>query len=160
MASAVKVTVKDHGAKRAQALLKQQRHRLRVGILETEASQPHPSRPGTTVGQVAAWMEYGTEEYGHTTPRRSWLFDWKDENIDVIVKQLAAATMRVIFANEDEKWALSKLGTIYRRQIEERIRYANVFASNAPSTIKKKGFDLPLIDTETFIEAIRWEVVK
>ncbi len=153
----VKVTVVDNGAKRAQALLKKKRKVLRVGILEREANQQHPTGDGVTIGDVAVWNEYGTD----TAPARSWLFNWLDENLQDIYKQLTADTMRVVFGKppEDEATALGKRGSVYRQQIEDRIRYANVFASNAPSTVRKKGFDLPLIDSETFIEAIRWEVV-
>lgn len=155
----VKIKVDERRWVKAKRLARQKRKELRIGVLEAEAKQPHPSREGVTVGEVAAWMEYGTTGKP-PTPARSWLFDWLDENIDVIVKQLAADTFRVVLGKppEDEATALGKRGSVYRQQIEDRIRYANAFDSNAPLTIKKKGFDLPLIDTETFIEAIRWEV--
>jgi hypothetical protein len=154
----VKVTVKDHGFNRAKTLLRQPRKVLSVGVHPSEALQPHPSKAGVTVGDVAVWMEYGTDD-GHV-PARSWLFDWVDQEADVISRQLATDTMRVLFGQppEDEAVALGKRGTVYRRQIIDRIRYENPFVSNAPATIKKKGFDLPLIDSETFIESIRWEV--
>lgn len=157
----VKIRVEDKGAKRAQKLLAQPRKTLRVGILPAQASMPHPSRSGVTVGEVAAWMEYGVPmDIGSHSPARSWLRDWLDENIDTIYKNLETDTLRVVFGKppEDEAIALGKRGTIYRQQIEDRIRYANVFVGNAPGTVKKKGFDLPLIDTETFIESIRWDV--
>ena len=158
MTNRVKVTVKDNGFNRAKALLRQPRKVLSLGVHPTEAAQPHPSKAGVTVGDVAVWMEYGTDDM--RVPARSWLFDWVDQEADVISRQLATDTMRVLFGQppEDEAVALGKRGTVYRRQIIDRIRYENPFVSNAPATIKKKGFDLPLIDSETFIESIRWEV--
>jgi hypothetical protein len=156
--NAVKVTTIDHGLKRARQLLKQPRKILRIGVLESEAAQPHPSRDGVTIGQVARWQEYGAGMGPGATPARSWLWGWFWEHYDLIYRQLAADTYRVIFAGENEALALMKRGGVYRDQIEDRIRYENVFASNAPSTIKKKGFDLPLIDTETFVESIQYEV--
>jgi len=156
--SRIKVTVKDNGFNRAQALLRKERKVLSLGVHPTEAAQPHPSRPGVSVGDVAVWMEYGTDD-GHV-PARSWLRDWVDGEADVISRQLAADTMRVLFGKppEDEATALGKRGTVYRRQIIDRIRYENVLDRNEPATVATKGFDLPLIDSETFIESIRWEV--
>ena len=158
MTSRVKVTVKDNGFNRAVAMLKKPRMVLSLGVHPAEAAQPHPSKPGVTVGDVAVWMEYGTDD--KRVPARSWLFDWVDQEADVISRQLATDTVRVLFGKppESEGAALAKRGTIYRRQIVDRIRYENVFRRNADSTVKKKGFDLPLIDSETFIESIRWEV--
>jgi hypothetical protein len=134
--------------------------KLRVGILDAEAKQKHPSRPGVTIGQIAVAHEYGQPWRKPPTPRRSWLFDWFDENVDIIVKQLGADTHRVVMAGENEWLALSKRGSVYRQQIVDRIRYANPFKGNAAATIRSKGFDLPLIDSEEFIEAIRWEAVR
>ena len=156
MTRAVKVTVKDNGFNRAVVMLKKPRKVLSLGVHPAEAAQTYPGRPDVDVGDTAAMLEYGTE----TAPARSWLFGWLAEEIDVIVRQLAADTWRVIFGKppESEGAALAKRGTVYRRQIIDRVRYANVFVGNAPSTIKKKGFDLPGIDSELFIESIRWEV--
>lgn len=154
----VKVTVKDRGAKRAEALLRQPRKMLRIGVLEAEAAQPHPTRYGRTTGQVAVWAEYGTRD-GHVPPRR-WLFGWLDLHIEEITQQLATDTMRVIFSNESEKSALEKRGTVYRRQIIDRIEFSNDIPKIEASTIRRKGgLDTPLIDTEWFIDRIRYEVV-
>ena len=156
-----RVRVEDHGAKRAQRIAKQPRLKLRIGILEAEAARQHPyARSGITIGNIAFWSEYGQPYRDPPVPRRSWLFGWLDEEIDTIVKQLGADTQRVLFGGADERVALSQRGSVYRQQIEDRIRYANPFASNRPSTIRKKGFDLPLIDSEEFVESIRWEVVR
>jgi hypothetical protein len=155
---ATKVRVVDHGAKRAAWLSGQPRKILRLGILPAEAAQPHTSRPGRTIGQVAVWMEYGTMDYGWNTPRRSWLFDWLDENLDRITKQLGADTHRVIFAGEDEATALGRRGTAYRQAIQGRIK-RHIPPPNAPSTLERKDGTTPLIDTKLFYDSIRWEVI-
>jgi hypothetical protein len=158
----VKVTVKDRGAKRAKQLLAQPRKVLRVGVLPFMAGQAHPSRGGVTIGDVARWMEYGTG-MGHApdTPARSWLNDPIDAELNDIYRRIATATLRVLFGKplENEKHALEKIGLWLQRLLVDNIRFGNAFEGNAPSTIKKKGFDLPLIDTETFIESIDYEVV-
>jgi hypothetical protein len=148
------VRVVDHGAKRAMQLSKQPRLKLRIGVLPSDAGKKHLDS-GEKVGQIALWQEFGTPGI----KPRSWLFDWLDEEADDIAQQFAADTQRVIMAGDSERTALERRGSVYRQQIEDRIRFANVLRKNEPSTIAKKGFDLPLIDTEQFIETIRWEVV-
>jgi hypothetical protein len=155
----VKVKRIDHGARRARELLRRGRLNLKVGVLQNEAQQGHPS--GHTIGQIAVWMEYGGGIDEDSPPARSWLFDWLDVNYKIITKQLAADTARVIFGvpPESERKALSKRGGEYRRSIWMRIR--NVpgdWEGLKEATIRKKGHSAPLIDTTTFINAIRWEV--
>jgi len=155
----IEVVVKDRGAKRARALLKKPRKELWVGVLENEGAEQHPS--GTTVGQIAYWMEYGFEGPAGPVAPRSWLRDWLDENAKRITNQMAADTYRVLFSKPPvtEKKALEQRGGVYRREIQVRIR--NVPGNWEPlaeSTKRKKGHDAPLIDTTTFINAIRYEV--
>ena len=156
--SGVKIRVVDHGAKRAKALMNQPRKKLLLGVLPEDADRHHSK--GVTIGEVAMWMEYGTDD-GHI-PARSWLFDWLDENVNDIVRQLATDTLRVLFGQppENEKQALSKRGTKYRREIVDRIeQIPGNWRALEKSTIRRKGgLDTPLIDTETFIDSIRWKV--
>jgi hypothetical protein len=155
----VVVTVKDHGAKRARALLKQRRLELWVGVLRDQAQQQHES--GNTIGQIAYWMEKGTGMGPGGIPARSWLFDWLDENGKKITQQLAADTARVLYGKppESEKKALSKRGGEYRRSVWFRIRdVPGYWKPLKPETIKKKGHAAPLIEYGEFINAIRWEI--
>ena len=63
----VKVRVQDNGANRAKALLNRPRKKLLVGVLPEQAAQHHSK--GVTIGEVAMWMEYGTDDGGKGTPR-------------------------------------------------------------------------------------------
>ena len=155
----VTVTVKDRGAKRARALLKQPRKELWVGVLEKEGAKTHPS--GETIGTIAWWMEKGFYAGDAWVAPRSWLFDWLDENEKKIARQLWADTYRVLFGEppESETKALGKRGAVYKRQIQQRIAAVpGNWAELKPDTIRKKGHAYPLIDTTTFINAIRYEV--
>lgn len=154
----VRVTVTDHGAKRARELLKKKRLSLKVGVLQKEGSQRHHS--GETVGTIAYWMEKGFATGTTWVEPRSWLYDWLDENEKKISKQLDADTMRVLFGGESEKAALSKRGGEYRRSIWMRIRNVpGYWQPLKPDTIRKKGHPFPLFEKGEFINAIRWEVV-
>ena len=155
----VTVTVKDRGAKRARALLKQPRKELWVGVLEKEGAKTHPS--GETIGTIAWYMEVGFSAGGKDVAPRSWLRDWLDENEKIIAQQMSADTARVLFAKppESETKALGKRGAVYKRQIQQRIAAVpGNWAELKPDTIRKKGHAYPLIDTTTFINAIRYEV--
>jgi len=161
MTQAVKVTVVDHGMKRASALLKKPRKKLMVGVLPDQAAQHHSK--GATYGEVAMWLEYGVPlDDGSHSPARSWLHDWLDENVNDITRQLATDTLRVLFGKppEDEKFALEKRGLMYRHQIIDRIEQipSNWDALKAATVKRKGGIDTPLIDTEKFINAIRYKV--
>lgn len=154
----VRVRDTDLGFKKAKALAAQRRMMLSVGVLESEGRQAHSK--GVTIGEVATWMEFGTAD-GHI-PARSWLRDWLDENLTDIFRQLSTDTLRVLFGKppENEKQALSKRGTMYRRQIVDRIEtIPGNWRALEKATIKRKGgLDTPLIDTERFIDNIRWKV--
>jgi hypothetical protein len=133
-------------------LSQQPRLKLLLGILEVEAQKPHPTH-NVTIGEVAVWNEYGTPD----TPARSWLRDYVDENADLFAKQLGADTMRVIFAKENERKALSQRGSEYRKKMIGRIK-RRIDPPNAPETLRRKRGNVPLIDTGTFIENLRWQV--
>jgi hypothetical protein len=156
----VQVTVKDHGAKRARELLKRPRLSLKVGVLAAEGSQRHPS--GETIGTIAWWMEKGFHSGTEWVEPRSWLFDWFEENVGTIAKNMITDTYRVLLGRppESERTALGKRGTVYKRQIWMRIRNVpGYWDPLKPDTIRKKGHSYPLIETTAFINAIRWEVV-
>ncbi len=150
--TANKVRVVDNGAKRAMQLSQQPRMKLLLGILPEEARKKH-GFDDATIGQVAIWNEYGTP----TTPARSWLGDFVDENEDLFAKQLGADTLRVIFAKEDERTVLSKRGSEYRHKMIGRIK-RRIDPANAPSTLARKRGNVPLIDLGIFLDALRWQV--
>ncbi len=150
--TANRVRVVDNGAKRAMQLSQQPRMKLLLGILDAVARKKHPNADAT-MGQVAIWNEYGTP----TTPARSWLRDYVDENEDLFAKQLGADTLRVIFAKEDERTVLGKRGSEYRHKLIGRIK-RRIDPANAPRTLQNKRGNVPLIDTGAFLDALRWQV--
>ena len=54
---------------------------------------------------------------------------------------------------------MTNIGMLQRGLVQEEIARGN-FKPNAPSTIKKKGSDTPLIDTETMRESVNYVVVE
>ena len=107
---------------------------LRVGFLET-AKYPN----GTNVAQVAFWNEYGTQDI----PPRPFFRTLIAEKSSSWGRNLGVALTET---NNDTTKALLKVGAHINDQLTNSIRN---FSSpgNAPSTIAKKGFDKPLLDT-------------
>lgn len=106
---------------------------------------------GLPVAQVAYWQEYGTTRDGKKfIPPRPFLRntvsdkrkDWKDH----LEKDLE----KVVQGNMELEQALNRLGTEATADIKESIaEFSN--PPNAPATIKKKGFNDPLVDTGTML---------
>jgi hypothetical protein len=142
----------DHWAADAKNESSRTQPTLRVGIMESTADTPHP-KDGKPIGDIAFFNEYGTI----TTPARSFIRDWVDGNIDNIAKQLGNDVLRVLMTDEAMRTALTKRGSAYRKAIIRRIKQ-RIPPPNAPSTLAQKHGDTPLIDTQTLIDAIRYEV--
>lgn len=127
---------------------------LKVGVTERTAETPHP-KTGKAIGDIAFFNEYGTMDI----PARSFIRDWVDGNIDRIAKQVGNDALRVFMTDEKMVDALKNRGSAYRKEILRRIK-DNIPPPNAPSTLAQKVGDTPLIDTETLIDAIVYEVTR
>lgn len=122
--------------------------KVRVGIIE---SGTYDGENGESVAQVAFWNEYGTATSPPRPFFRNTIAAHKDEWPDQVGNLLKEN-------NGDVPKTLALLGENVKGQIIETIQQ---FKSppNAPSTVKKKGFNKPLIDTGTLWRSIDYEVV-
>lgn len=128
---------------------------VRVGILET---QTYPAKNGkdgkgdVSVAQVAYWNEYGTATIPARPFFRNTIAEKQDEWAD-------NAASRLQQADGDVGKALALIGEDVKDDIVETIQNFRE-PENAPSTVKKKGFNKPLIDTGDLWQAIQSEVVE
>jgi len=120
---------------------------LNAGFLEG-ASYPD----GTPVAAVAYWNEFGTSRM----PSRPFMRETIAKNQDQWPRLLAACLKQ---SGGDLEKALDMAAERIVAQIQEEIR---TFQSPplAPSTIKAKGFDKPLIDTGHMLNSVGYEVVN
>ncbi len=134
---------------------------VRVGFLE-EATYPNVDGEPLPVAQVAYWNEYGTTGeidvegggFFHHIPPRPFFRKTIAEHSSEWGKQAAQLLKS---NNYDVDITLNKLGEHIKGQITEAIlTYED--PPNAPSTIKKKGFNAPLRDTGTMSKLISYEV--
>lgn len=120
---------------------------LSVGIPEDRAQLTDAH--GITAIRKAVWAEFGTPN----APARSWLLGWCNENEDLIRFWMRGELRLVIEGKQTKVQALRRVGEKAVASIKERI-VNRIPPPNAPSTIKKKGSDVPLIETGHFLGAI------
>lgn len=120
---------------------------VRVGFLE-DATYPD----GTSVAMVAAINEFVAPSRGQP-PRpffRRMIAEKSGEWPEAIAKNLVAT-------NYDTKLTLERVGAGIAGQLQESITNLTD-PPLAASTIKKKGFDKPLIDSGHMLNSVSYEV--
>jgi hypothetical protein len=138
--------------------------RLTVGIHEAEGGAPAEEGDGATLLEVASYNEFGgpateAKPLGNP-PRRSFLADWADANVDDHRESMRKAAVAVVKGKiADMPTALNRLGLLFVGQIQERIK-ANIAPENADSTIERKGSSTPLINGGQLWQSVKHEVVQ
>lgn len=121
--------------------------KVRVGIFESAKYED-----GTPVAAVAFWNEYGTANI----PPRPFFRNTVAAHKDEWPHQAAA----ILQANGgDMRQTLALLGEGVKGQIAESIQNLHE-PPNAPATVRKKGFDKPLIDRGTLWRSIGSEIAE
>lgn len=121
---------------------------LEVGFFEGSTA----GKDGKSAAEIAAYNEYGTE----TIPMRPFMLVTVRREQWRWGKLLGPALKN---ANFDGQQALEIIGQQIKGDIQETMREWDN-PDNAPSTIKKKGFDDPLVDTGKLIDAVAFKTSK
>lgn len=136
------IKIKDDILKK---LEKKEKKVLTVGFFD----EKYPN--GTRIGKVATANEYGVPE--HNVPPRPFM---RDTVITRKPKWLKIVS-EVISENLDVVRTLSILGDIIANDVSEMIT-AYTIPANKPSTIARKGFNDPLVDTGLMRDSVGWKV--
>lgn len=99
------------------------------------------SEDGVDLADIAMWNELGTSG----APPRPFMRKSVDENEEKIISFGQLQTKRLTKGATAQE-ILTALGVMQKGLVQEKIVDGD-FEPNAPSTIKKKGSDKPLIDT-------------
>lgn len=125
------------------------------GMHETE---PDGSASPLTVGEIAAIMEFGTQD-GHI-PARSFArstFDEKREQLVDLGKKLIGG---VVDGKVTVQNALNMMGSTLANAMKRKITDGEgIPPPNAPSTIAAKGSSRPLVNTGRLLNSITWAAV-
>lgn len=107
---------------------------------------------GNTVASIALQNEYGTS----TIPARPFMkqtLDNRSDNIEKAIEGLLNSATGSTSADD----LLSEFGGKMAEAMQEEILYGS-FAPNAPSTVARKGHNLPLVDTEQMWDSVTYKV--
>ena len=159
-----KVTDKDRGWKRLQALAQQlasQDVHVKVGVLD-DGRAGSEVRDGITNGELAVMMEFGTRN----APARSWIgrtFDQKRAEVQADMQRLLG---HLVDGKITIDKALNVLGAKYSAEVKNTVTQGEqIPPPNAPSTLARKmaktragaaNAARTLIDTGRMIGAVTW----
>ena len=122
--------------------LKKQHAKIEVGFFEGEK---YPN--GKSVAEVAAFNEFGG---GHTPPRpfmRTCCERRRNKWRKVVKDNLAK--------NPDVRTTMAELAQVMVEDLKDYIKIWT-YPPNAPSTVAKKGFNDPLVDTGRMMNSVDW----
>ena len=123
---------------------------VKVGFLEGATYPGTDDAPGLPVAQVAFWNEYGTTKQ----PPRPFFRNAIKKGSPEWGAKFAAALKAADYNNET---ALGIMGEVIKGEVVQSIIDTNEPAL-APSTVKRKGFAKPLIDTGVMQRAVAYVV--
>lgn len=165
MASAGRIIVKevDRGWSAlmdAVRAYKAQDPHVKVGFLDDggPGSKDHDPGGALTVAELAAVMEYGTDD-GHI-PARSFVGATFEANKPRYIKDLGVLLGGVYEGKLSVQKVFAIMGQRMVSDINRAVRSGDgIPPPNAPSTIAAKGSDRTLIDTARMIAALTYAVV-
>jgi len=130
---------------------------VKAGVLASDANKSHGK---STLLDVAIGNEFGTKTKTGKVhiPQRSFIREPIDDHRKRI-NRLIAVFIKDVNTIADLEIALKKVGTLAVSIIKTRITRKRE-PKNAPSTIKAKGFDNPLIHTGRLKNSINFEIIK
>lgn len=109
---------------------------------------------GADIAQVAMWNELGTS----TSPSRPFLRKSVDENQGKI-HAMCGKQLRSITNGGTAEHTLKQLGVFGVGLVQEKIKDGS-YVPNAPSTVRKKKSDKPLIDTGRMRQSTKYVIRK
>ena len=139
----------EEGEKLMRELETLKRTQVRVGFRQGEAQEEN----GVEIVDVAMWNELGTS----STPSRPFMRDSVDKHIDAIQDFCMKQGKQVVEGKITAQQCLNAIGVYQKGLVQTEIRDGE-FEPNAPSTIKKKGSDHPLIDTGTMRQSVSYVI--
>lgn len=129
---------------------------VRVGLKRGKKGKRHNGMPyKADLVEIALYNELGTS----TIPARPFFAQTVQVHEEEIREAAVSEAAKVLRGNEKAQQAFREIGTDVQKKVQKRIDEGQ-FVPNAPSTIKRKGHDHPLIDTGTMRDSISYTVCE
>lgn len=123
--------------------------KIKEGIVRVGFFEGTQYEGGKTVASVARYNEFGLG-----VPRRSFMRPAVHNNRQILVDRLRSEYKKAFKDNGNTMDVLSIFGQLVQGLVQNQIINTN-YPPNAPSTIKKKGFNAPLRDTRLMLHSVR-----
>lgn len=132
------------------------RKTVRVGVIGAQADALHGA-DGTTNGEIALWMEFGTEH----VPERSFIrATLRDPAVRAKARVLQARIAKaVIEGRMTAERAHGLIGAFWASAIQSTIVDDKVGPALRPATVARKGNAKVLVDSGQLARSISWVVV-
>lgn len=111
-------------------------------------------KPRADLVDIAMWNELGTAN----SPSRPFMRDSVDKHM-AAVNHVMTAQQDALLKGTTARKVLETVGLFAKDLMQTEIKQGD-FVANAPSTIRKKGSDKPLIDTGTMRDSVNYYIVK
>jgi len=112
------------------------------------------SKKGVDLAEIAMWNELGTVN----SPPRPFLRQSVDSNASMITAMCKSQLQLLASKKTDARGVLNQLGIMQRGFIQKTIKEGE-FEPNAPSTIRKKHSDKPLIASGYMRQFVNYVIV-
>lgn len=124
---------------------------LAVGVLPSAGKDKDT---GADLVDIATWNEYGTSRI----PERPFMRIAESKNSESWLKLAEGVAEKIVEGKFSEEQGMELIGNRMVGDIQKVIGDKSQLAPNAPSTIKRKKSDAPLIDTGNLRQSISFEV--
>ncbi len=133
-----------------------QESHVKVGVLASGKGR-EKNEDGITMIELAAIHEFGSPKAG--IPERSFIRRTMRDKSDELGRVCANIAKKYIHGEVTLERGLNQLGAVAAGMIKSRVTAGeHIPPPNAPSTVKAKGSDRPLIDTGRMIGSVTWKV--
>lgn len=146
-----RVTVRDIGW----AAVKADAIKLSGWVIEAGLFADSGEHDGVPLAQIGFWLNYGTEDI----PARDWLGGGAEFTERAAMKQITAIVNRLGKLPGNPETLLTPVAKAVAEGIKA-FAINHQWTPNAPSTVKQKGFDWPLVETGEMIDSIDGRVKR
>lgn len=160
--STVGFTIKLEGMKRLEALIKRMDGldgtEVQVGFFEED--RYGPENGNLPVALVAYFNEYGHSIGVQGVPERPFMHETFESRMNLfhIARSMKAVFVAAIHDGRSTDRLLKNTGDMVKDMIQVSIE--DYPGSNAPSTIKRKGFNDPLFLTGKMLNSVKFKLYK
>ena len=128
---------------------------VRVGFQRGKKHKGKGKRAGVDLVDIALYNELGTD----TIPSRPFLAQTVDQQGEAIKQASAQLVVQVVEGKMKGKQALKNIGVLVKGAVQHQM-VEGEFVPNAPSTVQRKGSDIPLIDTGQLRQGVSYQICR